>query len=74
MTDHGSNTSDNESGFELTVRFKDGDVVKIAVSGHTDPRNAIAALARVGKPEYLVPLWDGLVADYWEDEWDDLDD
>ncbi|WP_205915394.1 hypothetical protein [Prescottella equi] len=64
----------NEEGFELTIRFACGDAVKIAVSGYTDPRNAIAALGKVGKTEYLAPLWNGLIADQWEDEWDDLDD
>ena len=74
MTDQESNASDNEAGFDLTVRFKDGDAVKISVSGYTDTRNAIAALARVGKPEYLTPLWNGLVSDDWEEDWDDPED
>lgn len=45
---------------ELNCSFKNGDTVRIEITGHSEPLQVVKALERLGRFEYLQSLYASL--------------
>ncbi|WP_395705119.1 hypothetical protein [Rhodococcus ruber] len=50
----------SQQGMTLNVGLKSGETVKIEITGYSDPKQAVAVLATIGDPDYLLGLWQGI--------------
>ncbi|KHJ74662.1 hypothetical protein [Rhodococcus sp. Chr-9] len=65
----------SQESFALNVTLKSGETVKVEVSG--DMRQALGVLAQIGKPDYLLGMWEQFNDDEgWEaaDDYEDEDE
>lgn len=44
----------------INVSLKPGETVKVEITGHSDPKQALAVLAQLGDPDCLLGLWQGI--------------
>lgn len=50
----------SDESMTINVSLKSGETVKVEITGHSDPKQALAVLARLGDPDYLLGLWQGI--------------